>query len=154
MASKRKRRRLAAAKKRRAVAKLMVNNKETSMDYRVAVQKLTTDPMRIFTVREENPAELLPFIARIMGVSDIKDLAHLDVHLPLADGSVRVVHESAPEWPKHVKVKQEPGLVVRGKATTPPTAPAAQSKSKDNFFSGLAFAVTPAKLYKLAPLTA
>lgn len=151
MASKRKRRRLAAAKKARAAAKLAEQQrKERHMDYKVAVQKAPGDPMRVFTVREENPAELLPFIARVVGVTDVKELAHLDVHLPLADGSVRVVYESSPEWPNGVKVKHEPGLVVRGKASSH-AQPEKQSPPKE---IGVVFAKIPTKKYKLVTLIA
>lgn len=121
MASKRKRRRQAA---RRAAMRELKKDKENTVvasvakvykDYKVAVQKTPDDPMMVFTVREHDVNNLLPFIARIQEVNDVKDLAHLDVHLSLDDGRVQIIYESSDEWPKGVEVRYQQGFIVRGK---------------------------------------
>lgn len=86
-------------------------------DYRVAVQIKSTDPIYIITVRENDIAQLLPFIARVYSLDDYTDFAHLDVHLQLPNGSVAVIYESG-EWPKGVRTIRHEGFVVRGKAKT------------------------------------
>lgn len=120
MASKRKRRRQAARNAERRVVKKekeqrMSTNGKVYKDYKVAVQKKAGDPINVFTIREHDETNLLPFIARVQEVNDVKELAHLDVHLQLANGDVQIVYESAPEWPKNVQVKRNDGFIVRGR---------------------------------------
>ena len=121
MASKRKRRRQAA---RNAARRALKMEKERQMvtstakvykDYKVAVQKNPNDVMTVFTIREHDENNLLPFIARIQEVADVKELAHLDIHLQLANGDVQIMYESSPTWPKGVQVKRNEGFIVRGK---------------------------------------
>ena len=121
MASKRKRRRQAA---RNAARRALKVEKERQMvtstarvykDYKVAVQKTPSDVMTVFTIREHDENNLLPFIARIQEVADVKELAHLDIHLQLANGDVQIMYESSPTWPKGVQVKRNEGFIVRGK---------------------------------------
>lgn len=121
MASKRKRRRQAARNAARRALKMekgqqmATNTAKVYKDYKVAVQKKAGDPINVFTIREHDETNLLPFIARVQEVNDVKELAHLDVHLQLANGDVQIVYESAPEWPKNVQVKRNDGFVVRGR---------------------------------------
>lgn len=121
MASKRKRRRQAA---RNAARRALKVEKEQQMvtstarvykDYKVAVQKKPNDVMNVFTIREHDENNLLPFIARIQEVADVKELAHLDIHLQLANGDVQIMYESSPIWPKGVQVKRNEGFIVRGR---------------------------------------
>lgn len=131
MASKRKRRRQAARNAARRALKvekeqqMATNTAKVYKDYKVAVQKTPTDVMNVFTIREHDANNLLPFIARIQEVADVKELAHLDIHLQLANGDVQIVYESSPTWPKGVQVKRSEGFIVRGKdraLTVPHTA--------------------------------
>ena len=121
MASKRKRRRQAARHAARRALKVEKEQQMTTSagkvykDYKVAVQKKSTDVMNVFTVREHDQNNLLPFIARIQEVDDVKDLAHLDIHLQLDNGDVQIIYESSPEWPKGVQVKRNEGFIVRGR---------------------------------------
>lgn len=136
MASKRKRRRRQA----RMEARKQVKDKEKEVsittgrvwkDYKVAVQKKGTDTMNVFVIREHDEANLLPFIARIQEVDSVQDLAHLDVHLQLANGSVQIIYESSPEWPKGVRVNRNEGFIVRGRER-PLTVKATASSSVKN----------------------
>lgn len=124
MASKRKRRRAAARKealrlvkreKAEVPAKPAVGT--VYRDYTVAVQKKSTDPVHVITVREHDQAALHAFIARMQEVSSVNDLAFLEIHLQLPNGSVALVHEGG-EWPKGATVIHNKGFVVRGKDRT------------------------------------
>lgn len=121
MASKRKRRRQAARNAARRALKvekeqqMVTSTAKVYKDYKVAVQKKPNDVMNVFTIREHDENNLLPFIARIQEVADVKELAHLDVHLQLANGDVQIMYESSPTWPKGVRVKRNEGLIVRGR---------------------------------------
>lgn len=121
MASKRKRRRQAARNAARRALKvekeqqMATNTAKVYKDYKVAVQKKPTDVMNVFTIREHDENNLLPFIARIQEVADVNELAHLDIHLQLANGDVQIMYESSPTWPKGVQVKRNEGFIVRGR---------------------------------------